>query len=243
MITVADVARELHRPDADVLDACAGLDIVASSPASGLSSTEHRRLRDHFGGDDELLGAVPRGSTDTDPHGSDHESDTELGTWDTLVAERRQPPAPDSIRLPFHRRISPRKVIRVTVLAFGVIAIGAALIGLRDRDTGSAALCIDFEPGGGTASVDCAVPHDAEIVATIVLVAPEVDAAYPGEAELRDEAGDRCPDPADLVAGEEETALAAVYLVPTADRWAAGDRLALCLVEDPSAQLIGPLTP
>ena len=240
MTTVADVARELSRPDADVLDACAGLDIVASSAASGLSSVEHRRLRDHFGGDDELLGAVLRGSTDSDTHGSDLEAATERGTWDTLVAERRQPGAADTIRLPFHRRVSPRKVVRVTVLAFGVIAIGAALVGLRDRDTDSAALCVDLEPSGGTAAVDCAGPHDAEIVATIAL---EGGAAYPGEAELRDEAGERCPDPADLVAADDKTALAAVYLVPTAQRWAAGDRVALCLVEDPDAQLIGPLEP
>lgn len=241
MISVADVARELDRPQSDVLAACGDLDIVASSAASGLSSAEHRRLRAHFGGDDAVLGAVPRGSTDSDPGSSESAADAALGTWDTLLAERHAPPAADSVRLPFHKRVSARTVVRGTVLLFGVVAIGAALFGLNERGTDPVDRCVDFTADQATRSVPCAEPHDAEIVARFSLD-DDPSTPHPGQASLVADAAERCPDPADLQTDATD-ALAAVYLVPTPSRWDAGDRTVLCLVEDPTAPLVGSIAP
>ncbi len=279
MISVADVARELHLPEGEVLDVCRDLGIVASSSASGLSSVEHRQLRDHFGGDDAELGALPRGSTERRPgeHGHPHEYDhpgdddldvdgpaapptgaadqhhhthhpaSEPGTWDTVVAARkktRKPePAADAVRLPFHRSVKSRTVVRVSVLLFGVIALGISLIGLANRadDAGIAgadASCVDFVDGTTvTVPVDCDAPHDAQVVSVITL--DDGDAPHPGAEELLARAEARCPDGGDVDPPTGD--VVGVFLVPTPASWDDGDRVIVCLLEDASAPLVGPL--
>lgn len=246
MTSVADVARELALADHDVLDACAELDIVASSSASGLSSTEHRRLRDHFGADDALLGAVPRGSTERDPHAAaeagvepvEHHH-TVVDTWAEIRDEQRMWKF-------FGRRrnsgpkTNMRRLVRWSVAGFGLVAVGIAVFALNRDDPATAIVpvCVDFTVDGATTAVDCAEPHDAEVVARFS-VDDDPTAAHPGSDALLAVAAARCPDPGDL--GDAATALRAVYLVPTASTWADGDRAVLCLVEDPAAPLVGPV--
>lgn len=242
MSTVDDVAAELGLPTGDVLEACRTLDIVASSGASGLSSAEHRRLRATLHGH-SALPPVVAGSTDPAPRAAP------ARTLQARAAELR-----DRRRTP---RLSPRTVTRIAVYAFLLVAVIVAVVSLRDRaegdDPGMRAFveddegtCVDLAGGSGArvTTVPCEDPHDAELYAVVTVGDRELaggpDDAYPGSEAVVAEAEAVCSDRfADYVGRpDNESSLDVVFLVPTATTWELGDRTMVCLVEDPSADLI-----
>lgn len=84
--------------------------------------------------------------------------------------------------------------------------------------------------------VDCAEPHDAEVVGTFTM--PEGD--YPGESRLVEKAIERCPAKIRAYAPNiEVTPLNSGFLGPTAEEWALGDRVVACTVVNLGGQATG----
>lgn len=246
MSTVDDVATELGLPTGDVLEACRTLDIVASSGASGLSSAEHRRLRATLHGH-SALPPVVAGSTDPAPRAAPAPDPRTLQARAAELRDRRRTP-----------RLSPRTVTRIAVYAFLLVAVIVAVVSLRDRaegdDPGVRAFveddegtCVDLDGGSGArvTTMPCEGPHDAELYAVVAVGDRELaggpDDAYPGSEAVVAEAEAVCGNRfADYVGRPDgESSLDVVFLVPTAVTWELGDRTLVCLVEDPSAALIG----
>jgi hypothetical protein len=238
--TVDEVAGELGVASREVLDACRSLDIVASSGASGLSAAEHRRLRDAFGAATDLPPVVG-GSVQPEP-GAPPPADVR-----SLRARA------DELRVaPRRPRLTPRTATRVAVYAFLLVAVLVAVVTLRDRaeeggGTGVQAFsgddvgtCVDFGGASALAPVDCAEPHDAELYEVFDLDGGTAE-PYPGQEAVVAEAERRCGDLFGEYVGRPyaDSALDVVFLVPTRRTWDQGDRTVLCLVEDPSAPLVG----
>jgi hypothetical protein len=215
--TVADVAAETGRPTTEVLEACRTLGIVASGPASGLSSDEHRRLREALGAGE--LPDVPRGSTTERPRPAERRE----------VADPPSPPKP---------RLSARTATRIGLAVFLVVAVVVAVVSLRSdgsRQGAEVGTCVDLA-AGGPAEVPCGEPHDAEVVGVHDLP----DGGYPGDAAVRRAAEGPCATAiAERVDPDRRAGLEPVLLVPTAATWAGGDRTVTCLVEDPDGPLVG----
>lgn len=214
MTTVADVATETGRSAGEVLDACHALGIVASGPTSGLSSEEHRRLREALGAGE--LPAVPRGSTSERP-----------GAPPTSADGTTSAPKP---------RLSARTATRIGLAVFLVVAVVVAVVSLRGAEDGAeAGTCVDLA-ASGPVEVPCGEPHDAEVVGVHDLP----DGAYPGDDAVRRAAAGPCATAvAERVDPERRAGLEPVLLVPTATTWAGGDRTVTCLVEDPDGRLVG----
>lgn len=88
-------------------------------------------------------------------------------------------------------------------------------------------------------SVDCAVPHDAEVFASILLA----DGAFPGADAVAKAGVDQCATQFAAFVGVPfpASALTYEYYAPSAQTWAAGDRELLCLVRDPAGPVTGTL--
>ncbi len=232
MTTVEQVAGAVHRDTDDVLAACDELGIVASSGASGLSGDEHRRLLDRFGVDGTALRA---GSHTDDPRAAPPTAAGFEARAGALVAEARRV-----------RTVSVRRITRVAVGAFLLVAVAVAVVvlGARSEDDGEAAspsaagACVDWPAsgsGGAPTPVPCDAPHDAEIVAVETL---SEAGAFPGAGEVARLAERAC---AAATAEHVAAGLVAAYLAPTATTWATGDRTVTCLVEDPDGPRTAPV--
>lgn len=248
MTTIDDVASETGHESDHVLAAARDLGLVVSSPRSGLSSDEHRRLRAALGATD--LPPVPVGSTSRQP-GADAAPDPRSlrERHDALLAEAGGPT---------RRRIDAKRLTRVGVMAFVLVAVAAAVVTLTGRaepslddvtrftsaDVGS---CFDFdvESRGGLAPLPCDVPHDAELFAVFTSdLGPGTDPAFPGINALTVEADQRCAPAFEAYVGtsvDDVDELTVVYLLPTPETWPLGDRTSHCFVEAfaPDARLEG----
>lgn len=242
--SISDVARELDLGVDVVLAVCAELDIVASGAGSRISADEHRRLRTALGAS-SLLPPVDVGSHERIPGGGAGPDDRSLlERWDALEAPPRLKP-----------KLDIRRVSRVAIYAFLLIAVGVGVVVLGNRsddpvqvpavlalgpeDIGS---CVDLPDGLGPQIevVDCAETHAAEIYEVRVLSEPG-SAPYPGQDALAAEADEACRGSFGAYVGAtfETSALDVVYLVPRAETWDLADRSIVCLVEDPTGPLVG----
>lgn len=81
--------------------------------------------------------------------------------------------------------------------------------------------------------VACAEPHHGEVAGTVPF--PTGSGAYPGESEVRESAARLCRKVMDDYALDQwavPDGMDDVYLYPTANNWAAGERYATCAFED-----------
>jgi Septum formation len=163
-------------------------------------------------------------------------------------------PAPEEAAEAHDRReLSPLAIVAIAVgimalvgVAFGVLAAvthgfrakvvvtyrPAAVFSLRPGD------CVNSGPNGlAVTRLSCATPHDAEVFATFSL--PK--ASWPGEAVIRQQAGDGCagrlmgylnPQLADAGLSQE-------FVYPDRAAWTAGVRTVVCEVSSPNGRLSG----
>ena len=85
--------------------------------------------------------------------------------------------------------------------------------------------------------VDCATPHDTEVIALVVHPADE-QADYPGEDALIEHANDACVDRFVSWVGLSyaESALEMIYMWPLSSGWARGDRTIICIASLPDGE-------
>ena len=124
-------------------------------------------------------------------------------------------------------------------MGLGMLAGGAIvallLAGLLDQSTAATSLragdCL-LDPGVeqvvDVARVDCAAPHEFEVIGNVTLSG----AAYPGDAEVVADARAACEPVFASYVGDpyEDSPWFINVLTPTAETWADGERSATCLV-------------
>jgi hypothetical protein len=86
-------------------------------------------------------------------------------------------------------------------------------------------------------AVPCDQPHEGEVFAMIQLP----DGAYPGEAKISTDAGDRCSAAFETYAPSSvsDEKIELFYLQPTQLSWAQGDREITCIATDPARKRTG----
>lgn len=89
-----------------------------------------------------------------------------------------------------------------------------------------------------TQVADCAAPHDGEVVGVVTYTQGPTD-PYPGEDEVAGYAEAQCAIAFQAYVGAPygSSPLQMVSLWPTEASWSSGDRAAVCVAFDPSAQL------
>jgi hypothetical protein len=87
--------------------------------------------------------------------------------------------------------------------------------------------------------VDCAVPHDSEAYASIIMD----DGEFPGEDAVTAQAETDCTTEFNTFVGLDysTSSLDFAYYYPTEQSWGQGDREILCLIVDPAGQTTGSL--
>jgi hypothetical protein len=108
----------------------------------------------------------------------------------------------------------------------------AAVFGLRAGE------CINSSPNGLSVTIkSCATPHDAEVFATFRLAG----SAWPGNAVIRQEAGDGCASRVAAYVNPQlaNAGLAQAYVFPDQKAWQAGVRTVVCEISASSGQLSG----
>lgn len=86
--------------------------------------------------------------------------------------------------------------------------------------------------------LDCAVPHDLEVFASLDLTSTEFDLI-----RTKTEAEEACKGPYEEFVGLsfDDSMLDLLTYHPTADSWLLGDRHVTCLIGDPGVQTVGSL--
>jgi hypothetical protein len=81
---------------------------------------------------------------------------------------------------------------------------------------------------GDVPMVECSEPHDNEVYAVVTVDGDE----FPGEQAIQNTADDMCLEAFDGFVGldYQTSILDFGWLVPTADTWAAGDRVVACFI-------------
>jgi hypothetical protein len=108
----------------------------------------------------------------------------------------------------------------------------AAVFGLRAGE------CLNSSPNGLSVTIkSCATPHDAEVFATFRLAG----SAWPGNAVIRQEAGDGCASRVAAYVNPQlaNAGLAQAYVFPDQKAWQAGVRTVVCEISASSGQLSG----
>jgi hypothetical protein len=116
------------------------------------------------------------------------------------------------------------------LLALVVPLTGAACTSVLDLQVGQ---CFDEgesgESIGNVNTIDCAQPHVREVFAVLDYPADSA-AAFPGENVLSDWASDNCLAPFQEYVGVpyEQSKYFILYLTPSTETWASGDREVVC---------------
>jgi hypothetical protein len=100
------------------------------------------------------------------------------------------------------------------------------------------------DTSNGVASVQaipCTQPHNAQIYAKFSLTAG-ADGAYPGDSALNDQASKGCSDDTeDLNQSAVTSSMTPRFLIPEEDTWNNNERMASCMVVNPTATLTSSL--
>jgi hypothetical protein len=123
------------------------------------------------------------------------------------------------------------KRLSLLVLVIGVIALPACSSTVLELDVGT---CFDdpetFEQVEDVPIVECAEPHDNEVIANEDLTGSD----YPGQEQVENRASQICYDHFAPYVGiaYEESIYDIGWLFPTEETWAAGDREVICFAYD-----------
>ena len=133
---------------------------------------------------------------------------------------------------------------RVALIAIVVVAIVAAALAfatLRGGGTSPASLgagdCIDVPSAADLSAIPkrlCTEPHDAEVFHVFEVAGAGGGTAYPTDPEWGTLIYPVCDPAFEDYTGtpvETRTDIDYVYLVPTEDRWASGDRRVTCFIQ------------